>query len=108
MNRLECTVTSCENYGNGYCARPAITVEGPGAVVAGQTCCLSFTEKTGALQNAVSDFEASPETTVHCRAGRCQHNRGGHCRADCVRVGSCQQSPHVLSQTECDSFRCRE
>lgn len=108
MNHLECQVTSCAHYCSNCCCLPKIEVDGPAARESSQTCCMSFQEKQGSMENATACGKTpSVETGIHCEADHCAHNENCKCTASAVCVGCGCENVSAKSGTECCTFRSR-
>ena len=104
MPELRCTVQNCMHNQNYYCDLDAIQVGGDKAKNAADTCCDSFEErKSGTFTNA--SMEASPLSTIDCKAQECCYNENCKCNAGKISVeggGAC-----TCKDTECATFQCR-
>ena len=101
MPRLDCNVQTCR-FNNDYgCVRENITVGGPRAKDAGETCCDSFEElRSESFRNSVG--EPSAQVEIQCAAGNCVHNQDCTCFADRVDVGGSNAT--ACADTLCGTF----
>ena len=104
MPELKCSVQNCMHNQNYYCNLDSIRVGGDQAKNPSDTCCDSFEErKSGTFTNA--SMEASPLSTIDCKAQECCYNENCKCNAGKISVeggGACS-----CEETECATFQCR-
>ncbi|MDE6956679.1 MAG: DUF1540 domain-containing protein [Lachnospiraceae bacterium] len=103
MPELRCTVQTCTHNKQFYCALDKIVVEGNTAEKSQDTCCGSFEERKGNSYSNVTG-EASPLSSIDCKAQECVYNNDCRCEAGKISVegsDACQ-----CQETECASFRC--
>ena len=103
MPRLECSVTNCRYNKEHGCIRENISVGGAGASSTSETCCDSFEERKGDSYSNVTG-EASPTSTIDCKATDCTYNNECKCHAGKISVEG--SSACHCDQTECATFTC--
>lgn len=105
MPELKCTVQTCKHNANYYCALDKIQVGGRSAKYAEETCCDSFEERKEGMDSYGNSVKnASPESTIDCKATDCVYNDACCCHAGKINVeggGACQ-----CGETECATFKC--
>jgi hypothetical protein len=104
MTNLECHVSDCANFAQGYCCRPNIGVAGRSASECAETCCSSFQKKREGANNALRFDQPNQSLDVDCGAMNCTYNEDGVCGADCILVESGNDKTTAKSQTECATF----
>lgn len=105
MPELRCTVQTCLHNKNFYCDLNKITVGGESAKKAEETCCDSFEERKGDTYSNVTG-EATPTSTIDCKAVDCMYNNKCECHAGKISVEGSQAN--VSGQTECATFNCEK
>ena len=103
MPELRCTVQTCLHNKDFYCDLDGIRVGGNQAKSSEETCCDSFEERKGDTYSNVT-ANASPTSSIDCKATDCKYNDNCSCHAGKISVeGSraCQ-----CEQTECATFTC--
>lgn len=109
MNKLKCTVTTCQHNADLLCNLNKIQVDGPAAEESSETCCVSYAERKSGANNlfGVNNSSASENTDIQCSAEHCAYNSNRKCQAESVKVAGCTADPCVVSETECATFRPR-
>lgn len=103
MNRLNCSVSNCDNYKNGYCSLSNIQVSGLQEDSSDSVSCNNFVSRAENEGNR-SRLEC-PYTNVQCNMTNCQNNFDGSCHADYVDMYN--KTTDNLNDTGCHSFKLR-
>lgn len=103
MTRLDCSVMNCMYNEDYSCCRNHIEVEGKDAKEKDGTCCASFREKSGNMQNSVQIPNA--ELDVNCEATNCKYNHQCKCYAD--QIGVDGNNACKCHDTMCGTFTCK-
>ncbi len=98
MPNIKCSVKNCKHNNNSLCALNEINVTG--GECKADTCCSSFIESNGASN---CNCDASPYTSVACKAHDCKHNEDCECHASNINICKCG-SGCDCEATECDSY----
>lgn len=116
MPELKCTVQTCVHNKQFLCDLDAIQVGGKSAKYAQDTCCDSFQERKESMSNSMTDgysgsygdvtsSNASPTSTIDCKAVDCKYNDHYACHAGKISVEG-SQACHC-NETECATFTCK-
>lgn len=107
MTSISCNVNNCANNTNGFCYAHKIDVNGKKARTSNNTCCSSFVNQSGNMNFTNSTFDNSPCNHLNCTVKTCVNNAGNICALRNVSITSHADSPNLLSDTYCGSFRCK-
>lgn len=105
-NTVKCGVTDCAHYNENRCVANHITIGGENATTADATRCETFVN-SGNMVNSCGCSAKGGETTIHCEAKECTHNRDCHCMLSGIDVAcSCASCDcGSTEQTFCSSFK---
>lgn len=107
MSYLRCNASNCSYNQNDLCVREGIRVDGASADCKHDTCCNSFSQRSGSYTNSVGGgTTARPETDIDCDVRKCSYNKDCKCHASSVDIsgsGAC-----TCRETQCSTFDCKK